>query len=137
MIVVKVPTAYMVPPHCAICRICSFGLLFGGRCGTFATGVEDTGPVGAAVAKDGAANPARPTATAAAATPARPQYLKLLCPMAHPRFPGQFLLRVCAVQWHLIAETAICLDDLRVSAAGCRTGAQTVAARWQRKRHAC
>src|ERR1700729_3058241 len=89
MIVVKVPTAYIVPPHCAICRICSFGLLFGGRCGTFATGVEDTGPVGAAVANDGAANPARPTATAAADTPARPQYLKLLCPMAHPRFPGQ------------------------------------------------
>ena len=45
LIEVKVPTAYIVPPHCTSWRTCSTApVVF--SCGVFA-GVADTGPVGA------------------------------------------------------------------------------------------
>src|ERR1700722_11281400 len=44
--VVKVPTAYIVPPHCASCRICSTWLVEAGKCGTLLGGVADTTPAG-------------------------------------------------------------------------------------------
>ena len=46
LIEVKVPTAYMVPPHCTSWRICSF-VLVALSCGVWLAGVVDTGPVAA------------------------------------------------------------------------------------------
>jgi hypothetical protein len=46
LIEVKDPTAYMVPPHCAICRTCWVVPVFA-SCGVPAAGVDDTGPVAA------------------------------------------------------------------------------------------
>jgi hypothetical protein len=43
---VKLPTAYMVPPHWASCRTCSVVPVVA-SCGVPAAGVEDTGPVAA------------------------------------------------------------------------------------------
>jgi hypothetical protein len=43
---VKLPTAYMVPPHWASCRTCSV-VPVGASWGVPAAGVEDTGPVAA------------------------------------------------------------------------------------------
>lgn len=50
VIVVKVPTAYMVLPHCTSCRTCSVPALdeYGPSWGVPLAGVEDTGPVCAA-----------------------------------------------------------------------------------------
>src|SRR5580704_15697841 len=42
----KVPTAYIVPPHCASWRTCSVAPVFA-SCGVPAAGVDDTGPVAA------------------------------------------------------------------------------------------
>lgn len=84
LIVVKVPTAYIVLPHCTICRICWTGLVIGSRCGVFVTGVADTGPVGGEVANDGAVTPIMLITTVAATAPALPKNLSLLCRMARP-----------------------------------------------------
>ena len=48
LIVVKVPTAYMVLPHCTSCRTCSVVPVYDPSCGVPLAGVEDTGPVWAA-----------------------------------------------------------------------------------------
>src|ERR1022692_3481151 len=68
LIEVKLPTAYMMPPHCTSCRTCSV-VPVGFNCGV-APGLVDT------AADADAANPVRHTAAAAATTPAR----RYICP---------------------------------------------------------
>jgi hypothetical protein len=52
---VKLPTAYMVPPHCANCLTCITDDVTAGKCGVHAAGVVETGPPVAP--KAGAARP--------------------------------------------------------------------------------
>ena len=65
LIVVKVPTAYMVLPHWAICRICSVVLVLAGKWGVEVTGAAWTGPGGVTAWLAGV-YPASPKAAAAA-----------------------------------------------------------------------
>ena len=74
---VKVPTAYIVPPHCTSWRTCSTApVAF--SCGVLA-GVADTGPVAASAAVPAAADPARHKAAALAIAPARRPSRQLPC----------------------------------------------------------
>src|ERR1019366_8462746 len=95
LIVEKVPTAYIVPPHCTSWRICSTGLSSVViRCGVSPGGVGDTAPAGGEAAKDGAAMPATLSPATAVITPALPHCLKPPRDTAHP--PAWSLRSSCA-----------------------------------------
>ena len=71
----KVPTAYMVLPHCTSCLICSV-VPVGASCGVPVTGVEDTGPVALAAAVEASRDAAAAT-TPPANTILRPRAASL------------------------------------------------------------
>jgi hypothetical protein len=76
MIVVKSPTAYMIPPHSVSCRICSAGPA-SGNAGVPVAGCGDTGPGGTAASaraagpNAGATRTIEASASTAAITPTR------------------------------------------------------------------
>src|SRR6266567_808932 len=66
---VKLPTAYMVPPHCTSCRTCSV-VPVGASAGVPLAGCVDTGPLAASA---GAASPSTLAATVPTTSPPLPR----------------------------------------------------------------